>query len=272
MYGHPVYFAETFIDPGRFRGTCYRAANWQLLGLTTGRGKNDQTNKPNRPIKEILGLPLTSTFPQVPHPAMTMRRGRREPGRTGSDHRSQHTRAAERIGRPEAQNRTACHGRETAAETEHGENQGRSAAGCGARGQAGYRRIGSGWSRAPWCRCVYRRQPGCHRARHAPRRRPLPGMPPGKSVPPEGAGDAGKVRGARTAGSDRVRDGATALQRLRAGLHRRRTEDGGRRQVRCDGRGDDRPVEVRHRSAIQAVGNAAGTTGDAACRQPRSGI
>ncbi len=62
MYGHPVYFAETFIDPGRFRGTCYRAANWQLLGLTTGRGKNDQTNKPNRPIKEVLGLPLTARF------------------------------------------------------------------------------------------------------------------------------------------------------------------------------------------------------------------
>ena len=64
MYSHPVYFAETFIDPGRFRGTCYRAANWQLLGLTTGRGKNDQTNKPNRPIKEILGLPLTARFRQ----------------------------------------------------------------------------------------------------------------------------------------------------------------------------------------------------------------
>jgi len=62
MYGHPVYFAETFIDPGRFRGTCYRAANWQLLGITTGRGKNDQTNKPNRPIKQILGLPLTPRF------------------------------------------------------------------------------------------------------------------------------------------------------------------------------------------------------------------
>jgi hypothetical protein len=62
MYGHPVYFAETFIDPGRFRGTCYRAANWQLLGLTTGRGKNDQTNKPNRPVKEVLGLPLTRRF------------------------------------------------------------------------------------------------------------------------------------------------------------------------------------------------------------------
>src|SRR5271165_4326137 len=65
MYGHPVYFAETFIDPGRFRGTCYRAANWQLLGLTTGRGKDDQTNKPNRPIKEILGLPLTPRFRQL---------------------------------------------------------------------------------------------------------------------------------------------------------------------------------------------------------------
>ena len=65
MYGHPVYFAETFIDPGCFRGTCYRAANWQLLGLTTGRGKNDQTNQPNRPIKEILGLPLAPRFRQL---------------------------------------------------------------------------------------------------------------------------------------------------------------------------------------------------------------
>ena len=62
MYGHPVYFAETFIDPGRFRGVCYRAANWQPLGFTTGRGKNDHTNKPNRPIKEVLGLPLTRRF------------------------------------------------------------------------------------------------------------------------------------------------------------------------------------------------------------------
>ena len=62
MYGHPIYFAETFIDPGRFRGTCYRAANWILLGHTTGRGKDDQTNKPNRPIKQVLGLPLTPRF------------------------------------------------------------------------------------------------------------------------------------------------------------------------------------------------------------------
>jgi Domain of unknown function (DUF4338) len=65
MYGHPVYFAETFIDPGLFRGTCYRAANWKFLGLTTGRGKNDHTYKPNRPIKEILGLPLTPCFREL---------------------------------------------------------------------------------------------------------------------------------------------------------------------------------------------------------------
>ena len=65
IYGHPVYFAETFIDPGRFGGTCYRAANWVLMGHTTGRGKNDHTNKPNRPIKEILGLPLTPHFREL---------------------------------------------------------------------------------------------------------------------------------------------------------------------------------------------------------------
>ena len=43
VYGHPVYFAETFIDPARYRGTCYRAANWIPLGQTQGRGKDDLT-------------------------------------------------------------------------------------------------------------------------------------------------------------------------------------------------------------------------------------
>ena len=62
MYGHPVYFAETFIDPGRFRGTCYRAANWKLLGMTTGRGKDSTSKRPNRSLKEVLGYPLTPHF------------------------------------------------------------------------------------------------------------------------------------------------------------------------------------------------------------------
>lgn len=63
-YGHPVYFAETFVDPSRFRGTCYRAANWVDLGRTTGRGKDDQTRRPNRTLKDVLGLPLTRRFRQ----------------------------------------------------------------------------------------------------------------------------------------------------------------------------------------------------------------
>lgn len=65
LYRHPIYFAETFIDPTRFRGTCYRAANWVLLGHTTGRGNNDHTNRPNRPIKEVLGYPLHRRFRQL---------------------------------------------------------------------------------------------------------------------------------------------------------------------------------------------------------------
>lgn len=65
LYGHPIYFLETFVDPERFRGTCYRAANWVLLGRTTGRGKDDQTNRPNRSIKEVLGYPLTRRFRQL---------------------------------------------------------------------------------------------------------------------------------------------------------------------------------------------------------------
>jgi hypothetical protein len=65
VYGHPIYFLETFVDPERFRGTCYRAANWVLLGRTTGRGKDDQTGRPNRSIKEVLGYPLTRRFRQL---------------------------------------------------------------------------------------------------------------------------------------------------------------------------------------------------------------
>jgi hypothetical protein len=65
LYGHPVYFAETFIDPARFRGTCYRAANWQSLGVTTGRGKASTSKRPNRSLKEVLGYPLTPRFREL---------------------------------------------------------------------------------------------------------------------------------------------------------------------------------------------------------------
>ena len=65
VYGHPVYFLETFVDPQRFGGTCYRAANWIFLGRTTGRGKDDRTHQPNRPIKDVLGYPLCRRFRHV---------------------------------------------------------------------------------------------------------------------------------------------------------------------------------------------------------------
>jgi hypothetical protein len=62
LYGHTIHYLETFVDPERFRGTCYRAANWKVLGRTTGRGKDAPTKKPNRSIKEVLGYPLTKDF------------------------------------------------------------------------------------------------------------------------------------------------------------------------------------------------------------------
>jgi len=65
IYGHPVHYLETFVDPERFRGTCYRAANWKVLGSTTGRGKDAPTKKPNRSIKEVFGYPLTQDFRQL---------------------------------------------------------------------------------------------------------------------------------------------------------------------------------------------------------------
>ena len=65
IYGHPIYFLETFIDPARSRGTCYRAANWIPLGRTTGRGKDSTSKRPNRSIKEVLGYPVWKRFRQL---------------------------------------------------------------------------------------------------------------------------------------------------------------------------------------------------------------
>ncbi len=63
LYHHPVIWLETFIDPVRgFQGTCYKAANWRYLGLTTGRGKNDNSGKPNRSLKYVFGYPLVAGF------------------------------------------------------------------------------------------------------------------------------------------------------------------------------------------------------------------
>jgi hypothetical protein len=48
----------------RFKGTCYRAANWIYMGKTTGRGKDDLTHQPNRSLKAVWGYPLRRDFKQ----------------------------------------------------------------------------------------------------------------------------------------------------------------------------------------------------------------
>src|SRR5882762_625487 len=65
IYWYPIYFLETFVDPERFRGTCYRAANCVVLGKTTGRGKQSNSYVPNRSIKEVLGYPLAKQFREL---------------------------------------------------------------------------------------------------------------------------------------------------------------------------------------------------------------
>lgn len=62
VYLHPIHLLETFIDPVRFVGTCYRAANWICLGPTSGRGHNDQTHRCDRPRKELWVYPLSPNF------------------------------------------------------------------------------------------------------------------------------------------------------------------------------------------------------------------
>ena len=62
LYHHPIYLLETFIDPERFPGACYRAAHWIRVGMTTGRGKADQSGKANRSLKELLVYPLCRDF------------------------------------------------------------------------------------------------------------------------------------------------------------------------------------------------------------------
>lgn len=52
-YGHPVYALETFVDRSRFKGTCYRAANWVRLGATQGRTRNDRAHSIKAPIKDV---------------------------------------------------------------------------------------------------------------------------------------------------------------------------------------------------------------------------
>ncbi|GFP43800.1 hypothetical protein HKBW3C_02930, partial [Candidatus Hakubella thermalkaliphila] len=61
-YGHPIYLLETFVDRNRFQGTCYKAANWRLVGQTKGRTRNDRHNAIRVSLKDIYVYPLDKNF------------------------------------------------------------------------------------------------------------------------------------------------------------------------------------------------------------------
>ena len=61
-YGHPVHALETFVDRDRFKGTCYRAANWLRLGSTQGRTRNDRNHCIRATVKDVYLYPLSPDF------------------------------------------------------------------------------------------------------------------------------------------------------------------------------------------------------------------
>ena len=59
LYGYRALLLETLVDSSRFRGTCYRAANWVHLGQTQGRGRMDRDHQAHgRAVKDIYVFPL----------------------------------------------------------------------------------------------------------------------------------------------------------------------------------------------------------------------
>jgi len=57
-YGYEPLLVETFVDVERFAGTCYRAANWELVGVTKGRGRQDTEHECAQPVKKVWVYPL----------------------------------------------------------------------------------------------------------------------------------------------------------------------------------------------------------------------
>ncbi len=61
-YRYRPVLLETFVESRRFRGTCYKAANWLLLGETTGRGRLEQEHEARLPKKCVFVYPLAKDF------------------------------------------------------------------------------------------------------------------------------------------------------------------------------------------------------------------
>jgi hypothetical protein len=61
-YHYGPWLVESFVDPSRFSGTSYRAANWLRVGQTKGRGRQDRFSKREETIKDIYVYPLEKDF------------------------------------------------------------------------------------------------------------------------------------------------------------------------------------------------------------------
>lgn len=70
VHGHKVFLAETFVDPSRFKGSCYKACGWQSLGYSKGFSRIRQPGtqvtawKANHQPKEIFVKLLTADATQ----------------------------------------------------------------------------------------------------------------------------------------------------------------------------------------------------------------
>ena len=62
-HGLEPVLAETFVDPAKYRGTCYRAANWQCIGRT--KGHKASASEAGRTPKDVYLYPLTKDWKQV---------------------------------------------------------------------------------------------------------------------------------------------------------------------------------------------------------------
>jgi hypothetical protein len=61
-YGHSLHCLETFVDTSRYRGVCYQAANWQRVGQSSGRSRNDRAHRLQVPRKAVYLYPLSARF------------------------------------------------------------------------------------------------------------------------------------------------------------------------------------------------------------------
>jgi hypothetical protein len=62
VYNHPLYLLETFVEKDRFKGTCYKAANWIRVGQTKGTAKRGHNHLFHGKIKDVYLYPLRKDF------------------------------------------------------------------------------------------------------------------------------------------------------------------------------------------------------------------